>query len=378
MTLAFNPTPINWQMLAGIGENIGNKLKERKLTNAMQGWDGQNTMDLYNRLISAGQPELAIKVFNQQSEADALAGYRKESLKPDVVRQYEYMYGGAPSAPKIGGDEGPPQNANNVPTLAEFGQSLKPTPAQGAVDKEFGKDYASWVASGGSANVEKSLDQLYGSLGNLAERDDVSGPIVGNLNDTIRSWVAPESIKTQQDIEEPIQTNLRAVLGSQYTQQEGENLLRRTYDPRLEESVNIGRVKRVITQLKTMARAKEAAARYYEANGTLRGYKGRMPTLEDVRALSPEGKNTERLAPEAAPGVEAAPAQAGASEVKYGNPGLPMDEGPYAEVGPRPTPEDMSLLNKNAADPEFRAAFEQIYGAGAVDRWLGNKGWTTR
>jgi hypothetical protein len=77
MTLAFNPTPINWQMLAGIGENIGNKLKERKLTNAMQGWDGQDPMDLYNRLISAGQPELAIRTFNQQAEAKALQGHRE-------------------------------------------------------------------------------------------------------------------------------------------------------------------------------------------------------------------------------------------------------------------------------------------------------------
>jgi hypothetical protein len=38
----------------------------------------------------------------------------------------------------------------------------------------------------------------------------------------------------------------------------------------------------------------------------------------------------------------------------------------------------LQLLYNNAADPEFRAVWEQRYGAGSVDRWLGNEGWTGR
>jgi hypothetical protein len=223
-------------------------------------------------------------------------------------------------------------------------------------------------------------------LGARRKRDDIRGPIIGNLpklggsfGEAVQSWAAPESIKVQQDVEEPIQTNLRKILGAQYTQQEGENLLRRTYDPRLQESTNAERVGRVIVQLKTMAAAKEAAARYYEANGTLRGFTGKLPTLEDVQSISPDGKAQERLRPEGG-GISASPAntQGSVGGPAYGSPGLPTDEGPYAETGPKPPPDVMELLAKNAADPEFRATFESIYGAGSVDRWLGNEGWTGR
>jgi hypothetical protein len=69
-------------------------------------------------------------------------------------------------------------------------------------------------------------------------------------------------------------------------------------------------------------------------------------------------------------GVTSLPQGAGPSTVST--------EGRWPETGPVPPKEDLQLLYQNAANPEFRADWERVYGAGSVDRWLGNEGWTGR
>jgi hypothetical protein len=56
----------------------------------------------------------------------------------------------------------------------------------------------------------------------------------------------------------------------------------------------------------------------------------------------------------------------------------PGNESVYPEAGPRPSSNDMQMLKQHANNPQFRAEFEKLYGAGAVDRWLNNDGWTGR
>jgi hypothetical protein len=56
----------------------------------------------------------------------------------------------------------------------------------------------------------------------------------------------------------------------------------------------------------------------------------------------------------------------------------PGNESQYPEVGPRPSQNDMQMLKQHANNPEFRKEFESHYGAGSVDRWLNNDGWTSR
>jgi hypothetical protein len=391
---AYGGGRLDFSGIESLGDSIGGAITTRMDRNVVQNALAQATSPdgavdynkAFGNLLAAGRTKEA-QVIANYAESQAMGQYRNESLKPDSIREFEYLQGQGAGRPAQGvGSVAQGVATPQTPTYAEFKAAKEGgTPGQKAVDQAFGKDYADWVAGGGSATIEKSLDQLYGSLGSLKQRDDISGPIIGNLpklgavGEIVQSYVAPESIKVQQDIEEPIQTNLRKVLGAQYTQQEGENLLRRTYDPRLSEAVNAKRVGRVITQLKTMARAKEAAARYYEANGTLRGFTGKLPTLEDVQTLSPEGRAQEPAPAGVSAGPSAGMAPEGAAALPPGaSPETVSTEGRWRETGPVPPKEDMQLLYQNAADPEFRAVWEQRYGAGSVDRWLGNEGWTGR
>ena len=105
---------------------------------------------------------------------------------------------------------------------------------------------------------------------------------------------APEAV------EEVVQRNLRIVLGAQFTQKEGERLIARAFNPRLEEPENAKRVRRLITQIRTAAQQKQAASDYFEANGTLVGFKGKRPSLSDFDGI---GRGTSSPRQPSGPGL---------------------------------------------------------------------------
>lgn len=147
--------------------------------------------------------------------------------------------------------------------------------AWGDVDKEFAKEFVSWRAAGGYADVRKQLEQLAEARRALeAGSKNLTGPIVGRVPDFIGAFTNPSAISTRESVEEVVQRALRLILGAQFTEKEGERLIARAYNPALEEAENAKRVGRLITQLGSMADAKEAAADYFQKHGTLRGYEG--------------------------------------------------------------------------------------------------------
>jgi hypothetical protein len=93
---------------------------------------------------------------------------------------------------------------------------------------------------------------------------------------------------TREQVEEVVQRNLRIVLGAQFTAQEGERLIARAYNPRLDESVNATRLERLYRQMGRAAQAQEQAARYFEENGTLRGWRGRLWGINDFNPDRPD------------------------------------------------------------------------------------------
>ena len=85
---------------------------------------------------------------------------------------------------------------------------------------------------------------------------------------------------------------MREVLGAQFTEKEGERLIKRAYNPTLSEEENVKRVKRLVEQIRLAAAAKESAAKYVEKKGTLKGWTGKMPSMVDFhKAVA--GKTTD-------------------------------------------------------------------------------------
>jgi hypothetical protein len=157
---------------------------------------------------------------------------------------------------------------------------IKMPPGPKAVDEKYAQDYLDWT-QGGGADAAANSAQIKQVLDRFANGEVLSGPSIGLAPDFFNALVNPEALGAKQAVQEVVQRNLRAVLGAQFTQVEGENLIARAFDPRLKPQENAKRLRKLFMQMQTAAQQKQAMAEYYEANETLRGFKGKQPKMQD-------------------------------------------------------------------------------------------------
>ena len=161
------------------------------------------------------------------------------------------------------------------------------TPAQLKVDESFGTDYAEYTAGGGFADIQKGLEQLKYAADSIdaaikSGETNLSGQAISLLPDPMFRRTYSQGANIEDTVAEVTQRNLRAILGGQFAQKEGEQLIARAYDRRQPEEVNLERVKRLGRSIAAAAKAKDRAIKYYEKNGTLRGYDGKLPTIQSI------------------------------------------------------------------------------------------------
>lgn len=151
-----------------------------------------------------------------------------------------------------------------------------------AVDEAFAKDYVQFKAGGGSQDAQKQIAQLHDVSEALKDQSGgLTGPVRGRLPDMVRSVTNPNAVAMRERVEEVVQRSLRAILGAQFTEKEGERLIARAYNPSLSQDENAIRVNRLLTQLEGAYKVKAEAADYFEKNGTLSGWQGKLPSLAD-------------------------------------------------------------------------------------------------
>jgi hypothetical protein len=170
--------------------------------------------------------------------------------------------------------------ATNVVTNIQGPQ----TPGQKKVDENFAQEYVDFVASGGYADVQKNVGQLKEVINTLETKGGITGPGVGYIPEFLQPLTSPDAVAAREAVEEVVQRNLRLVLGAQFTQKEGERLISRSFNPKLGPKENSKRITRLIGQIEAAAEAKADAARYFEENGTLAGWTGKVFTANDFMA----------------------------------------------------------------------------------------------
>jgi hypothetical protein len=167
---------------------------------------------------------------------------------------------------------------------------------QGALDKAYVKDYLPFI-QGGAAEASKHIAELKRAKEVLDSTDAVSGPVVGIVPKVLRDIFVPKSSETQENVESTVQSSLKEILGSQFTEKEGERLLARTYNPRFEEPVNARRVATLINRIERAYAEKVKAAQYFERHGTLEGYKGKVQwKMDDFDVDIPADDNPAAIA----------------------------------------------------------------------------------
>jgi hypothetical protein len=168
-------------------------------------------------------------------------------------------------------------NQGKAPKISNV---LKLPEAVKAIDTKYADDYLAWRQGGGS-DAAGNAAQIKSVLDRLASGEALTGKSIGLAPDFFNALVNPAALGAKQQVEEVVQRNLRAVLGAQFTQVEGERLIARAFDARLSPQENAKRLRKLFMQIESAAQQKEAMAQYYEANETLRGYKGKQPSIQD-------------------------------------------------------------------------------------------------
>ena len=158
------------------------------------------------------------------------------------------------------------------------GESM--TPGWESVDKKFGDDYIKWT-SGTAADTTGNIAKIERVLTALQSGESLTGPIIGQMPDFVMAFLNPDAVSNRESVEAVVQRNLKAILGGQFTEREGEKLIKRAYNPTLDEAENAQRLTVLIKQMKVAAEQKTEMAEHFREHGTLMGYKGRIPSVND-------------------------------------------------------------------------------------------------
>jgi hypothetical protein len=188
----------------------------------------------------------------------------------------------APQEPAEPSPEGVPVNDITVAADTEYVKTRLP---------EFRNEQAQALTN---------LSKLEKVINLLGQRNDLTGlaPAIGvKLGEVfgLPGVIAPSASNIKNEVESVAQESIRQLMGAQFSEKEGENVLRRAFDVSQPEAINMQRVRNLYNNLQTVLNAKRDEAQYYEKHGTLRGYKGQSP--EELEALLTGGAGGQPIEP---------------------------------------------------------------------------------
>ena len=165
------------------------------------------------------------------------------------------------------------------------------TDAQIKSDEAFGTWYTNeWLTKGGGSTEATYLESLKGVRDTLVDAEksgeSISGVSQGVLSKfpTTQAFFNPEGAVVQDRIAGVAQLSLKAILGGQFSEREGELLIQRAYNPLLSEAENIERLTQLVNRIEKAENYKKSLVNYYQENNSVAGYKGIKYAEEDFRS----------------------------------------------------------------------------------------------
>ena len=155
-------------------------------------------------------------------------------------------------------------------------------PIQMEIDKAFGVDAVEYLG-GGQAQIEANINNLKDKIRILKSGElNVSGPMVGNIPESVQSFTNPAALSFIGDIRDIVFQSLREKLGAQFTEKEGDRLVAAAFDQRLPEAENVKRLERLLKTIEGAASSKEDMIAYFRREGTLDGYEQKALTFDSI------------------------------------------------------------------------------------------------
>jgi hypothetical protein len=129
------------------------------------------------------------------------------------------------------------------------------------VAQRVADEFAAYDAQGGRVALESNLKSLEAAIPKLKsiETGGLTTKIPGLSSDAFQSIVNQEMLNVQNDARAAIMPLLRATLGSQFTEKEGERIFGTVFDPKAPPAENARRMQRKVDELRDTIEDKEAA-----------------------------------------------------------------------------------------------------------------------
>lgn len=146
----------------------------------------------------------------------------------------------------------------------------KETAGQRELDKQAAKEYQEW-SSGGAKIADSEIAKLEKVVGDLSSGKVTTGGLTGMFPDQLTS---KDVLSARSDVQSSVMGSLRALLGAQFTEKEGERVIKNTWNEADSTENNIARLQRLVNDLKNKAQDKSQKASYFQENkSSLAGFK---------------------------------------------------------------------------------------------------------
>jgi hypothetical protein len=208
--------------------------------------------------------------------------FREQKPSPGVVGEYNAAVQSGLITPDTTLEQyvamkKPPAATTSVTNIVG-GEQL--SPGQKKQDETFAAQVVDWKMGGGQ-DMTAQIAQLKPVIEALESGEPITGVGIAVQPDLLLAMTNPKALQSRELVEEVVQRNLRTILGAQFTEKEGERLISRAFNPKLRPEENAKRVRRLFLQMSTAAEQKQAMSDYFDEFGTLRGFRGRMPSVQD-------------------------------------------------------------------------------------------------
>ena len=152
------------------------------------------------------------------------------------------------------------------------------SPAERQIDELAASSILQWEVDGGQVSYRRNIVDLSSEINKLqkAKPGTLTGVFISGLG--IAQSQATKTLRN--NIERIVTESLRATLGAQFTENEAQQFIERTFNLQLSEKRLAERMQRLRAQLATIEQTKRAASKHMNTFGTMKGFTLEMPEIK--------------------------------------------------------------------------------------------------
>lgn len=215
----------------------------------------------------------------------------RKALMDKLVQDYKLMQSGKPK----GTSELDKAKAQTEKAKAGYYEARSKAPSQKVtegekvIDREFAKDYNDW-SSGGKADYEVNSKIFKDAIKGLKSGKVSTGSMSG-MGSRIPGYRS-DTREVEDQVRKAINGMLRATLGAQFTEKEGERIFAQTFDPFKSEEANVAAMEAELAKLEKRKNSIEDMGKYYTKNKTLSGYEvpAANSEMREVKRKTKDGR----------------------------------------------------------------------------------------